>query len=1045
MTTDSITQNKLPDTIVKRNGSEDRFDRSKISNAIYNALRATGEYKDVDINEFTGKLLKSVLRELRTRKEDNKLHVEDVQDIIENKLMDKGLHETARYFIKYRFLHKINREKIDGTTLVDCNQTIDEYVGFTDWRIKANSNTTYSNAGMVNNTAGKVIANYWLDKVYSQEEGAAHRNGDYHIHDLDSLSGYCAGWNLRALLNEGFNGVRSRVNSRPPKHFREALGQMANFLGILQSEWAGAQAFSSFDTFLAPYVFRDQLSYIEVKKAIRGFVYNLNVPSRWGQCVPTSYKCLRGDGKWVTYDELNLADEIYVIDPATGKLKKDVITRINSFTAPNAMHEYKNAHGFNFQVTPNHRVIYKTGSNSYKIKESSELINYDVVDIPIGQWGKQDPVSFMGSEYDIQDELLELITYIITDGTLTKQEGKSVRVSWFKSPKRFGIERFEELCAMLDITYSRRKDESTKFENSFVYEYRLNKGETVDKIVALLDGDKHSVPSFVQYLSPRQCYIMLDAWVLMDGHFDGSHWKMQADNKDIQEMLAYLTIKSGKGVSLVERKIGNNKNTTRYTNIHKRQCRSCTVGVVESSCDTVWCPTTNTGTFVCMTDEGYVFITGNSPFTNVTIDWTVPQDLQEQFPTKGDNHIFADIADNEELMAIAKERGVDSLEDMCYKHFQPEMDIIQKAYYEVMTEGDSTGQPFTFPIPTVNITEDFDWEGKNVPILFENAAKIGSSYFQNFVGSQYKIDENGNRVEDEEAYKPSAVRSMCCRLQLDLNELRKRGNGLFGSAESTGSTGVVTINLARLGYLYKGDKEGLYKRLDQLMDMAKSTLEKKRAIITDLFNRGLYPYTKRYLPGGFNNHFSTIGVNGGNEMIRNFTNDEYDITTEWGHNFAEELLNHIRARLKQYQSETGNLYNLEASPSEGTTYRFAREDLKRYPDIIQAGCKERGQMYYTNSTQLPSWYTQDLFKALKMQDKLQTRYTGGTVFHMYMSEAISSPEACRDIVRKVLTNFKMPYITVTPLFSVCDKHGYLRGQHDHCPLCDEEILEKYSE
>lgn len=601
----------------------------------------------------------------------------------------------------------------DGATFIDCTKTVLEYTSGNDWRIKANSNTTYSNAGLVNNTAGKVIANYWLDQVYTPEEGKAHREGDYHIHDLDCLTPYCAGWNLRSLLNEGFNGVRSRVNSRPPHHFREALGQMANFLGILQSEWAGAQAFSSFDTFLAPYVFKDKMSFKSVKKAIRGFVYNLNVPSRWGQ----------------------------------------------------------------------------------------------------------------------------------------------------------------------------------------------------------------------------------------------------------------------------------------------------------------------------------------SPFTNITIDWTVPDDLKDSAPISGGFHLLEGIND-QELISKAVERGVEALEEMTYKHFQQEMNMIQKAYYEVMTEGDSTGQPFTFPIPTVNITEEFDWEGENVLTLFENTAKIGSSYFQNFVGSQYKIDENGNRVEDEEAYKPSAVRSMCCRLQLDLNELRKRGNGLFGSAESTGSIGVVTINLARLGYKFKGDKRGLYKELDRLMVMAKSTLEKKRIVVAELFEKGLYPYTKRYLPGGYRNHFSTIGVNGGNEMIRNFTDGKHDITSKWGAKFAEDLLNYIRKRMKDFQNETGNLYNLEASPGEGATHRFAREDAKRYPDIIQAGCKETGKIYYTNSTQLPSWYTDDLFMALKLQDTLQTRYTGGTVFHMYMSEMVSSPEACRDIVRKILTNFKMPYITVTPLFSVCEKHGYLKGRHDYCPICDDEILQE---
>lgn len=690
--------------IIKRNGKRERFEAYKVQQAIEKAFHASQE-------EYNPLVYANVLDAL---KHEEYLPVEKVQDIIEKELMSAGAYETARNFIKYRFLHKLQREQIaglyQGNTWVDCKQTIEEYIGNTDWRIKANSNTTYSNAGLVNNTAGKVIANYWLDQVYTPEEGAAHRNGDYHIHDLDCLTGYCAGWSLRALLNEGFNGVRSRVNSRPPKHFREALGQMANFLGILQSEWAGAQAFSSFDTYLSPYLFKDRLEYVEVKKALRSFVYNLNVPSRWGQ----------------------------------------------------------------------------------------------------------------------------------------------------------------------------------------------------------------------------------------------------------------------------------------------------------------------------------------SPFTNVTIDWTVPRDLREQPPLSAGNHIFEGLHD-EKLLAIARERGVDSLTELTYKHFQPEMKIIQKAFYEVLTEGDSTGQPFTFPIPTVNITEDFDWEDENVGLLFENAAKIGSSYFQNFIGSQYKFDENGNKIIDEEAYKPDAVRSMCCRLQLDLRELLKRGGGLFGSAEMTGSIGVVTINMARLGYLYKGNKNLLYSKLAELMDLAKNTLEKKRVFINMLYDRGLYPYTKRYLPH-LRNHFSTIGLNGINEMLRNFSNDTMTTATPEGIAFAEEVLHFMRDRIRGYQEETGNLYNLEATPAEGTTHRFAREDQKRFPDIIQSGTP--GHRYYTNSSQLPAGYTHDLFKALQMQDKLQCCYTGGTVFHMYMNEAISSPEACRDIVRKVLTNFKMPYITVTPLFSVCDKHGYLKGRHDFCPLCDQEVIEK---
>lgn len=688
--------------IIKRNGKREKFESYKIQQAIEKAFHASHE-------TYNPLVYTRVLEQL---KGEEFVAVEKIQDLIEQALFQENSFETARNFIKYRFLHKLQREQIGsiyhGNTFVDCKLTVEEYISQTDWRIAANSNTTYSNAGLINNTAGKVIANYWLDQIYSPEEGAAHRHGDMHIHDLDCLTGYCAGWSLRNLLNEGFNGVRSRANSRPPRHFREALGQMANFLGILQSEWAGAQAFSSFDTYLAPYVFRDKLSFERVKKDLRGFIYNLNVPSRWGQ----------------------------------------------------------------------------------------------------------------------------------------------------------------------------------------------------------------------------------------------------------------------------------------------------------------------------------------SPFTNVTIDWTVPRDLREQQPFCQNAHLFANLLD-EHLLTLAQQRGADSLDTMTYKHFQEEMNLINKAFYEILTEGDSTGQPFTFPIPTVNITEDFDWEGENVLLLFENAARIGSSYFQNFIGSQYILNEQGERVPDASAYKPDAVRSMCCRLQLDLRELLKRGGGLFGSAEMTGSIGVVTINLARLGYLYKGNKELLLSELEKLMTLARNSLEKKRVFIQSLYDRGLYPYTKRYLPH-LKNHFSTIGINGMNEMLRNFSGDTMNTATKEGIDFAYDVLEYIRIRIRNYQEETGNLYNLEATPAEGTTHRFAREDAKRFPEIIQAGSP--GHHYYTNSSQLPVEYTDDLYHALTLQDKLQSSYTGGTVFHMYMSEQISSAEACRDIVRKVLTHFRLPYLTITPLFSVCDKHGYLKGNHEYCPLCDEELI-----
>lgn len=1095
------------------------------------------------------------------------------------------------------------------STKIDCTQAVEEYIDKSDWRIFANANTSYSNAGLVNGLAGKIVANYWLDKVYSKKEGDAHRNGDYHIHDLDSLSGYCCGHDLQRLLNEGFNGVVGRVSSKAPKHFREALYQMANFIGILQAEWAGAQAFSSFDTYLSPYVFFDMyygnLDQTDVQKAILNFIYNLNVPSRWGQCVPESYKCLKADGTWVSYKDLNVGDEIYVVDMETGHLKKDKITHLNLFDAPKKMHRYSNKQGgFNFEVTPNHRVIYKTGSNALKIKESAELLNYDMVGIPIAPWGKQSPETFMSNEYDIQDELLEFIAYIMTDGTITKQEGRQTRISWFKSPKRFGIERFEELCDILNISYSRRKDESSKFEGSFVYEYRLNVCETVNKVVELLNDTKHEVPEFFQYLSPRQCYIVLDAWVLMDGHFDGVHWKMQADNKKIQEMLASLSIRSGKAVSLTERLIGTNKNATIYTNIHKRQTRSCVINEVEASYEKVWCPTTETGTFVCMTDEGYVFLTGNSPFSNITIDWTVPADMSTQYPLRNDKNyfrtIYEDLSDEEKVkfnetvvielkkrLEITEDISIDDLFDkVTYKLFQKEMNIINKAFYECLNKGDINGLPFTFPIPTVNITENFDWEGENVDLLFENAAKYGSSYFQNFIGSQYKRNENGELVLDDNAYKPSDVRSMCpltgdteipvltdnvinsvklqdldenkhqvwsegkwvnfkrvnikaqkvysiklsngvivkmgeyhlqptqrgtvkckeliigdllpfdttfgnynsnlhtiiddvlyysiieikeinpeklycievqnnshtftlasglithnCRLQLDKRELRKRGGGLFGSDAQTGSVGVVTINMARLGYLYKGNFPLLKKKLIHLMELAKSTLEKKRAFVKEMYLRGLYPYTRRYLKG-FDTFFSTIGVNGMNEMVRNFSDDKYDITSEEGLKMCIDLLDLIRSKMSDYQEETGNLYNLEATPAEGTTYRFAKEDIKRFPDIIHAGTEK--EPYYTNSSQLPVNFTDDPFEALDKQDELQCKYTGGTVIHLYMTERLSNATACKNLIKKVLTNYRLPYISITPTYSTCPIHGYIPGNHEFCPKCDQIILEEYA-
>lgn len=677
--------------IQKRNGAIVDFDVGKIRIAIDKAAKAVG----LEGVSVAPAVAEDVLCQLEELYDGSVPTVEQVQDEVEEALIRRGFAEMAKAYILYREKRREVRETRD--VVVEVDKTISEYLERSDWRVEANSNQGYSLGGMILNTAGKVTANYWLSHVYPKEIGDAHRNADVHIHDLDMFSGYCAGWSLRALLEEGFNGVPGKIESGPPKHLSSAIAQMVNFLGTLQNEWAGAQAFSSFDTYLAPFV------------------------------------------------------------------------------------------------------------------------------------------------------------------------------------KKF------ELETRADLAQSGATFPSEEARNRYV-DHKVR------------DHVKQNVQSFVFNLNVP------------------SRWGTQ------------------------------------------------------------------------------------TPFTNITLDWTCPEDLKERRLILGGEE-FA----------------------FTFGELQPEMDLINQIFIEVMTQGDRNGRTFTFPIPTYNITKDFDWNDPKTRPLFEMTAKYGTPYFQNFINSDLQ---------------PGDVRSMCCRLQLDLKELRKRGGGLFGSAEMTGSIGVVTINAARLGYLAKGSKEAFFDRLGRLMDLGQSSLDLKRKVIQTWIDRGLFPYTKRYL-SSLRNHFSTIGVNGVNEAIRNMTGDRENVATAWGQAFASDVLDFMRERLKGYQEATGNLYNLEATPAEGTTYRFAKEDRRRFPDILQAGTPEAP--YYTNSTQIPVGYTDDVFEALELQDKLQTKYTGGTVLHCYMTERLSSGDACGNLVRKILTRYRLPYVTITPTFSICPTHGYLNGEWDFCPRCDEAI------
>jgi ribonucleoside-triphosphate reductase len=649
------------ESIKKRSGEIVPFDAKKIFEAIKKAVDVTREVSDADIVKIT----QDVLKRLDKKYADQIPDVEDIQEIVIQTLMDAHAYKTAESYIIYRQ----KRSEIRNS-MVDAVEVIDGYVSEADWRVKENSNIGYSIGGLILRTSERMTAEYWLN-LYPREVAEAHKSAAFHIHDLGWLTGYCAGWSLRELLYEGFNGVKGYLQCEPARHMATAVSHMVNFLGTLQNEFAGAQAFSSVDTYLAPYVRLDKLSYADVKNAMQTLVFNCSVPCRWGT---------------------------------------------------------------------------------------------------------------------------------------------------------------------------------------------------------------------------------------------------------------------------------------------------------------------------------------QTPFINFTFDWTCPKDLREQRPFVGKKQV-----------------------DFTYGDLQSEMDMINKAFIEVMTEGDALGRPFTFPIPTYNITDDFPWEHPNVKPLFELAAKYGIPNFQNFLNSDLN---------------PTDVRSMCCRLRLDVRELLKRGGGLFGSAEKTGSIGVVTINLARLGYLHKGDREGLFRELKRLLDLARDSLEIKRKIITKNLEHGLYPFTKRYL-GSWSHHFSTIGVNGANEMVLNFTNGSDNITTVFGKNLVLEVMDFIRTNLADYQEKTGNLYNLEATPAEGCAYRFAKTDKKNYPDIITAGTADAP--YYTNSTQMPVYFTDDPIVALEHQEELQRKYTGGTMLHLYMGEPVSSGEAAEKIVRTIFENYKVPYMTLTPTFSICPKHGYLPGAHDFCPKCDAEI------
>ena len=887
---------------------------------------------------------------------------------------------------------------------IDVKQTIEEYMYQTDWRVKANANQSYSVGGMILNTVGKVVANYWLNEVYPKEAGEAHREGFIHIHDLDFLGGYCCGHSLRALLQEGFAGVPGKTSAKPPKHLSAALGQMANFLGTMQNEWAGAQAFSSFDTFLAPFVRYDGLDYNKVKQLIQEFIYCCGTSSRWGgqtvfSNITLDIKCpedlrdkpvyIGGVDTGTTYKEYQA--EMDTINLAFLEVMSEGDKDGRPFTFP--IPTYNITNDWEWDTPVANKIFEVTAKYGYPY--FSNYISSDMKPSDVRS------MAFLGT----QD-----IIYKDKDGRVSKNELRHLVNNWINSAEgskpqyQFLINgEFKNISEMFKIPYQ-NYDEYVEIELENGYVQRFSKDHkcsvlTPRGIVSKLSQDVTSGDTFIVSSKPWNSSSngSYESGKII-GYYLAEGWKRDSEvyfainikRKDIVEDIERYFTTAGSRIKIEE---------DAAHNIFKVHVYGTTaVGFVEQFVDGHDAKSKRLKCFLWDTSndfrggvlDGYIETDGCRSCNNIahTTNKNLINDLIYLGSSVG--RVFK-YSVNENNTRFFKDDKSDFEYFTSYKLDQ--FSCEQSNY------------------------------GYHVRVKDVRFVQAKSKYVYNFT-----IDTPEHLVE-----LPNGIIShQCCRLRLDLRELLKKGNGLFGSAEQTGSIGVVTLNMARLGYLHKGDIEALKKHVYDLCVIAKDTLEIKRTFLTDRLEAGFYPFTKRWI-GTYRNFFSTIGVNGMNEMIRNFTNDKEDITTAFGQDMAEDILNYIRDIMVQFQKETGHLYNLEATPAEGATTRFARADKKAYKDIIQAGTEEAP--YYTNSSQLPVGFTTDMFEALDLQDRLQTKYTGGTVLHLYLAQKLSSAELCKSIVKRVLTNYNLPYISITPVFSVCPKHGYIAGEHKFCPIC----------
>ena len=970
----------------KRDGRLELFDQERITNAIWKAAKAVGG-KD---RELAKRLSDQVVAMLKERfGEEGVPTVEEIQDVVEKVLIENGHARTAKAYILYRKQHQDMREL---AALLSSADLVDQYLNLEDWRVRENSNMSYSLQGLNNYLSSTVIAKYWITRIYPPRIAEAHFSGEMHIHDLGVLGPYCVGWDLRDLLLLGFGGVRGKIESTPAKHFRTALGQVVNFFYTLQGEAAGAQAFSNFDTYLAPFIRYDGLSQKEVEQALQEFFFNMNVPTRVGfQCLSEDTKILTPDG-WKSYDQVKVGDIIYTFNLETHEIEMKTVKDIFVRKYQGKMYNLRNRTQ-NQLVSPHHRVVRQVfNSKRYKMQEIEDLLTFkSPISVPVvGENSNPD--------LDVSDEQLKLMAWIISEGSIEKDG--SHRVSIYQS-KKVNPEKYKEIIGLLN-------------HFNLEFEVREQKGwgdcqhvrlspTSSKSIHKWFDGNKKVPPKWLYRLSKRQARIFLETYVKGDGWNEKHRKRIITTCTDTLEALEALAVLAGFNFSARTRTFKSPRKPQYYLTLTESK-HDYIQEIKEMDYEgIIWSVHTDNETVIAKRN-GQVFITGNTPFTNVTLDLTVPEFMKDEPVIIGGKVM------NE-----------------TYGEMQEEMDMFNVAFAKVMCQGDAKGRVFTFPIPTYNITKDFNWDNHVAQTLFEVSAKYGVPYFSNFINSDMK---------------PEDVRSMCCRLRIDNRELRKRGGGFFGANPLTGSIGVVTINLPRIGYLSK-DEDEFFERLGEMMEIAKDSLEIKRKALERFTEKGLYPYARHYLrliKEGFGkywkNHFSTIGLVGMNEAVLNLFG--HNIATPEGLEFAVKVLKFMRNKLADFQEETGNIYNLEATPAEGTSYRLARIDKRKYPKIIVANEEQLSkgvEPFYTNSSQLPVDYDGDLFEALEHQDRLQTLYTGGTVFHIYLGERLYSWKSAAELVKKVAWNSHLPYYTLTPTFSICPTHGYISGEHKECPTC----------